>query len=80
MQTAHALRLVETAGRLGPRRAKRSPGPHPVGARSPRFGRMPRKARRSSGGWVRPLMMAILVAGEWLVLIADAFLRFYVVV
>jgi hypothetical protein len=41
-------------------------------------GRTPRKARRGSRGWLKPLFMAILVAAEWLFLIADVFVRFYV--
>ena len=56
------------------------------GARSARLGttaaaaRAPsRKSGHRSEQWLRPITMAIIVAGEWLLLIADVFVRFYLI-
>ena len=82
MQTAHAFSLVETApGRdkrgAGPHDRLRGRGGHPVALKAAGSGRTPRRARRGSRGWLKPLAIAILVVGEWLLLIADIFGRFY---
>lgn len=80
MQTAHALRLVETGRRPVRRRAASRPRlerRHARGARTKP--RCPAPAKRDRGGWLKPLVMAIIVAGEWLVMAAQVFVQFYVI-
>lgn len=38
-----------------------------------------RPAHRSGREWLRPIVMAVIVAGEWLLLIADVFVHLYLV-
>jgi hypothetical protein len=76
MQTARAFRLVEAVpGRERPR--ARTRGDHSITPKPARSGQTTRKPRRGSRGWLKPLIMAILIAGEWLLVIADVFTRFY---
>ena len=81
MQTANALRLVEpipfripvkrrvpTRSRPDARRLRVASG------RARR--RVGSKARAES--WLKPVVMALIVVGEWLVLLADVFVRIYI--
>lgn len=82
MQTAHAFRVVEMPR---PPARRRGGGPVRLADQRPPAGKLEppgavrtaRKPRGSSRGWVKPLVMAIIVAAEWLVLIAEAFVRVY---
>jgi hypothetical protein len=72
------MRLVEAIpGPERPRARGHVRGGHAVALKAARSGRTLRKARRDTRGWVRPLIMAILIAGEWLLVIADVFTRVY---
>jgi hypothetical protein len=74
MQTAQALRLAATVRR----HTKGASVIHLHAARSrTRLGAVSQKGRSKRRGWLKPLLMALLVAGEWLLIAADVFSRFY---
>jgi len=77
MQTGQALRLVHCAESPVRHRAASRPRPErrrPRGAGGKTRGRAPASAGRA---WLKPLVTAIIVAGEWLVLAAEVFVRVY---
>lgn len=88
MQTAQVLRLADdyryrdrrggfNRARPGRRRER---GSRPTHLRAVASTRAPsRKTGRGARHWFRPIAMAIMVAGEWLLLIADVFVRVYII-
>ena len=73
-----------TRGRARGERTRRARPAHLEAVAAPGTGgaakaRPAAKARARRGGkeWMRPIVMAVIVAGEWLLLIADVFVHFY---
>jgi hypothetical protein len=80
MHAAHTLRLVESIPTLDRRsiRARRTLRCVPVKTSARRS--RPRKASRRSPGWIKHMLLALLIAGEWLLVLADVVTRFYLLV
>jgi hypothetical protein len=77
MPTTHALGPVEVSRRRVRRRpASRVPAkacPDRTDHAKSRAGKTPKDRER----WLRPLVMALIVIGEWLLLVADVFAHVY---